>query len=138
MSGVAILRALLLAHQPLMDLVPPARVFVGEIPLGATLPAVLLTSVSGPNEIGTVSRNTAYTTVRERIQVTVHATSYEEQENILLACKLGRGVHTGVHAGFYTNSVLPEGVNPPILPDSDSDPVYERSRDFMVTFSEAN
>lgn len=136
MSGVAIMRALMLAHEPLTALVPAARIRIGEIPQGTVLPAVLITSVSGPNEIGTVARNTAYTTVRERVQVTVYAKSYEEQERILMACKLGRGVHKGEHAGFYTNSVIPEGVNPPILPGEDR--VYERSRDFMVTFSEAN
>jgi len=45
--------------------------------------------------------------------------------------------HRGTYLGFKTLSVLPAGVGPD-LNDLDDDGVYEQSRDFMVTFAEAN
>ena len=135
MSAVVIMRALLLARTQLVDLVPAARVFIGATPQGVALPAVAISDV-GSNEIPTVARNGSSSTIEGRVQVTVYARTYEEQERLLLACKLGPGVHTGIVGNYRVNSVLPRGTNPAMPPGDDK--IYERSRDFMVTFKEAN
>lgn len=135
MSAVVIIRELLLAHAPLYALVPPARVHVGSLPQNWAPPAVLVSSLGG-NPIQTTARNLSIETIRERVQVTVYAKTYPEQEALLLAAKLGKGVHSGIVRGYHCNAVVPLGTNPAI-PQGD-DGIFERSRDFMVTFSEAN
>lgn len=136
MSATVIMRALLLACSQITDLVPAARVFIGTTITAATpLPAILITDISG-NEISTVARRRPFTTIRARVQLTVYAKNYPEQEAVLLACKLGQGVHTGIVGGYHVNAVEPMGVGPALPPGDDK--IFERSRDFMVTFKEAN
>lgn len=136
MSAVAIMRALLTTHVPLLALVPATRIFAGKIPQGTTLPAVSITEISG-YEQSTIARLQATSMQRRRVQVTVCASSYPTQKAVHAACALGPGAHRGTHAGFKTLSVLPAGVGPD-LNQLDDDNIYEQSRDFMVTFAEAN
>lgn len=135
MSAVVIMRELLIARSQVATKVPAARVFIGATPQGVLLPAVAVSDVGG-NEIRTIARNGPTSTVRNRVQVTVYARTYEDQERLLLACKLGAGVHTGTVRGYKVKAVEPMGTNPAIPPGDDK--IYERSRDFMVTFTEAN
>lgn len=136
MSGVAIVRALLAAHAPVLAMVPAARVFAGTIPQGSVLPAVGVTMV-GDSEQGTTARNLRTKMIRERIQVTVLVKEdYAKFKNLLKATSLGAGIHNGVVVGFVVRSVLPWGTGPEIPPDDDR--ILEQSRDFMVTFMEAN
>jgi hypothetical protein len=74
--------------------------------------------------------------IRERVQVTALARDYPTMKRLLHAAGLGRGVHTGLIAGFQVHSVIPLGTNPEIPPGDDK--IFEQSRDFMVTFTEAN
>jgi len=136
MSGVAIMRALLTAHAPLLALVPAERIFAGKVPQGAVLPAVSITTVDG-YEQRTVARLGPTTQNRERVQITVVAASYASQKAVLAATKMGPGTHRGVYAGFKALSVQPDNVGPD-LNDLDDDGIYEQSRDFLVTFTEAN
>ena len=139
MSAVVIIRQLLVARAAVTTLVPAARIFTGAIPLGTARPAIGISDISG-NEITTVARQRPFTTIRARVQVTVYADSYPVQEQVLLACKLGAGVHTGVLTvggkDIHVNAVEQMGTGPAIPPGEDK--IYERSRDFMVTFKEAN
>lgn len=139
MSAVVIIRQLLAARAEVTSKVSPARIRIGVVPLAAELPAIGIFDVSG-NEITTVARQRPFTTIRARVQVTVYARNYAEQEDILLACKLGAGVHTGVLTvggkEIHVNAVEQMGTGPAIPPGEDK--IYERSRDFMVTFKEAN
>lgn len=136
MSGVAIVRELLAAHKPVTDIVPNARIFAGIAPQGTTLPAISVSTVYA-EEFSTVARLNAKKQNRERVQVTVYTQgNYAQMKALLKACSLGRGVHKGTIVGFEVNSVLPEGENPEIPPGDDK--IYEQSRDFMVTFIEAN
>lgn len=138
MSAVAIVRALLAAHTPLTALVPSARIYIGAAPQGTVLPAVSVTRVYG-DEISTVARRQAGKTMRTRVQVTVLAKDpggYEASENILKAAALGAGVHTGTVLSYSVKSIMPQGEGPD-LPVGD-DKIHEKSRDFMVTFSEPN
>ncbi len=136
MSAVAIMRALLVAHAPLTTLVPAGRIYAGTAPQGAVLPAISIQEISCV-EIATVAREQATTQNRSRVQVTVVAQSLASQKAVLAAAKLGGGVHRGTYAGFKTLSVLPGDVGPD-MNNLDDDGIYEQSRDFMVTFVEAN
>lgn len=136
MSAVAIMRTLLTQHAPLLALVPAERIFAGIIPQNTPLPAVAIEEIDG-FEQSTIARLQGTTMQRRRVQVTVCALSYASQKAVHTACKLGPGVHRGTYLGFKTLSVLPAGVGPD-LNDLDDDGVYEQSRDFMVTFAEAN
>ena len=136
MSAVAIVRALLAAHTPLTLLVPSARIYAGAVPQEAVLPAVSVTRIYG-DEISTIARRQAGKTMRTRVQVTVLAkdpNGYRDSENILKAAALGAGVHTGAVLSYHVKSILPQGEGPD-LPVGD-DKIHEKSRDFMVTYSE--
>jgi hypothetical protein len=138
MSGVAIVRALLAAHAPLLAIVPAERIFSGPIPQGTALPAVGVTTAASA-EIRATTRNASSRTNRERVQVTVQTRDplgYATQKRAIQAAALGRGLHTGIVLGYNVKAVEPYGVNPDILPDESK--IYEQSRDFMVTFSEPN
>ncbi|ATQ78279.1 hypothetical protein CR152_30045 [Massilia violaceinigra] len=131
MSAVAIVRALLLAHEPILALVPAARIVAGTVPAGA-LPAIGITEVGG-NEHDTVAR-AGNSLVTSRVQVTVYASSYPQQKAVLKAAKLGAGVHTGPIAGCAVRSVLRDLIGPDM--GDDAIPTFEQSRDFMVTYIE--
>ena len=136
MSGVAIVRALLAQHAPLLTLAPGIKVFAGIAPQGTALPTITVTEVSS-NEQVTTARNLTTKMTRERVQVTVlTADNYPLLKNLIKAAALGAGTHRGTVAGFRVNAVMPDGVGPEIPPASDR--ILEQSRDFMVTFTEAN
>lgn len=135
MSGVAILRQLLAQHAPVLDLVPAQRVVAGMLPQGAALPALSIHEV-GSNEEPTVARRMPVKMLRERVQVTALAKDWTQMQRLLKAADLGAGVKTGTVLGFRVNSILPAGTNPEIPPGADQ--IYEQSRDFVVTFLEAN
>lgn len=136
MSGVAIIRALLSGYAPLMAIAPNVKVFAGGIPQGTVLPALNVSSIS-TNENPTTARGLSIKMQRERVQVTVLTSNdYPLMKRILKASSLGAGVHTGQVLGYRVCSIIPAGENSEI-PVSD-DRIYEQSRDFMVTFIEAN
>lgn len=141
MSGVAIIRNLLANYAPVTALVPAARIIAGQVPQGTTLPAIGVSEV-GVNEIPTIARRTAGKTSRARIQVTVlapgpiSAASYATLKNVLKACALGPGVHTGDVLGYSVKAITQDGIGPEIPAGEDG--ILEQSRDFMVTFSEPN
>ena len=141
MSGTAIMRALLAADPIVLALVPANRIRLGGLPQGTTLPAISISTVYA-DEFRTVARLNAKKQTRERVQVTVYTSQdsgslgYTQLKTILKACSVGRGVKTGTIVGFEVKSVLPESENPEIPPGDDK--IYEQSRDFMVTFVEAN
>lgn len=133
MSGVAILRALLTANANVAAITP--RVVAGILPQGTALPALGVSEVSS-NEERTTARNLPVKMIRERVQVTALAKDYPTMKKLIKAAALGRGVHTGMVIGYRVCGILPEGVGPEIPPADDG--IYEQSRDFMVTFIEAN
>lgn len=138
MSAVAIVRALLASHAPLLALVPATRIYAGPAPQFDVLPIVSVTRVYG-DEISTIARRQAGKTMRVRVQVTVLTKDpggFAAGENILKAAALGAGVHTGQVLSYHVKSILPQGEGPD-LPVGD-DKIHEKSRDFMVTFSEPN
>ncbi|MEO7494719.1 MAG: hypothetical protein ABIT83_17535 [Massilia sp.] len=131
MSAVAIMRALLVAHAPLTDLVPIDRIEAGDVSKGS-LPAIGIKEISGIEQ-DTVAR-ASNTLVTARVQVTVYATSYPQQKAILKAAKLGGGVFTGSVAGYSVRSVLRDLIGPDLSDNAAG--TFEQSRDFKVAFIE--
>ncbi len=134
MDGVAVMRALLLAHAPLTALVGD-NVVAGTIPADTALPAV------GIKEIGrygadTVARAGATTLVTARIQITATSGDYPQMKAVLAATKLGAGTFTGMTAGVYVCSVLEDGVGPELTDDAPG--LNQQSRDYKVTYREPN
>lgn len=137
MSGVSIMRTLLTQHAPLTALVPPANMIAGTIALGTLKSAISIRSV-GSTEFWTTANNLTVKMVRERVQVTAYSNGdFPLLERILKAAALGRGVYTGTVGSYRVRSILRENVGPYIGP-GDNDKIHEQSRDFMVTFIEAN
>lgn len=130
MSSIRILRALLIAHDPLAAILPTARIIAGDVPAGTPLPAI------GMREVGHVEQDTVARggspLIKSRVQVTVYAGSLEQQEQILKAARLGVGVFTGVVEGFQVRSVLRDVVGPDM--GDHAAKIFEKSRDFMVTY----
>lgn len=137
MSGVAIMRTLLAQHAPLTALVQPVNIIAGTIALGTLKSAISVRSV-GSTEFWTTANNLTVKMVRERVQVTAYSNGdFPLLERILKAASLGRGVYTGVVGSYSVRSILKENVGPYFGP-GDNDKIHEQSRDFMVTFMEAN
>lgn len=138
MSAVAIVRTLLAGYAPLLALVPAERIYSGAAPQLTVLPVVSVTRVYG-DEISTIARRQAGKTMRVRVQVTVLTKDpggWALGEKILKAAALGQGVHTGPVLSYHVKSIQQQGEGPD-LPVGD-DKIHEKSRDFIVTFSEPN
>jgi len=128
MSGVSVIRALLVASSGLTDIVPATKIFAGVVPLKTAVPAISVGQVSGTENL-TVKMATRPMRV-ERVQVTVEAASYKQQKEVLElvreACVRGSGNVNGV----TLDSILPDGEGPDFM-DHDTK-VYFQSRDFIV------
>jgi hypothetical protein len=75
MKSVKVIRALLLAHAPVLTLVDAKNIVFGDVPQGTILPAIGIKEISRV-ELGTVSLSQAAVLVRARVQVTALAKSY--------------------------------------------------------------
>lgn len=127
MNAVVIMRELLLAHDPVVNLVGD-NVIAGDIDYN-DVPAIGISEISR-REQDTVARTSRM--VIARVQVTVHARDYGTQKELLQAARLGDGVFTGPVAGVEVRSVLRDTVGPDL-----SDPeagLFQQSRDFIVTY----
>lgn len=134
MNAVLIIRALLIAHAPVIAIVG-SRVHAGIVPAGTLFPMVHIKEISRI-ERHTVGLDSQYVLATARVQVTAIAKSYSEQKALLNAVKLGPGAHTGSIAGLTVRSITRDSVGPDLY-DSEAD-IYEQSRDFKVTFLELN
>lgn len=136
MSGAAIVRQLLAQDPVVGALVPANQIRAGIVPQGTAMPAIGVHTISESEE-GTMSRRYPQKLMRERVQVTVYGgADYAMMKKLMKATALGPGTHRGNVVGFDVRSVMPWGVGPEIPPGDDK--IYEQSRDFMVTFVEAN
>lgn len=137
MSAALIMRILLRQHAPLTALVPAAKINVGTLPQGTALPAIDIREISGVPKVITMRRMTKTEMIESRVQVTVFVKEdYAQLKKILQLAKLGQGMHKGVVGDWYVNSIIPIAIGPEIPPGDDK--IFEQSRDFMVTFAEAN
>ncbi len=136
MSGVAAVRYLLAHDASLLALVPAARIMAGALPLGITLPAISVTTVSDLTRL-TVAMTESTRFVTERVQVDVLAGDYPAVKVILDRVRdalpgsltaLGGTVN-----GMACDSILPDTTGPDIFVDNPK--IYTQSQDFMVRYS---
>lgn len=132
MSGVAVLRYLLANNAPLIAVVPAARIIAGVIPQGTTLPAIGISQISGVENL-TVAMAEGGIFRTDRVQVTVHASSYSSKKSILALVRTACAHQSGTVNGVKLDSILPDGEGPDL--DDEAAVIYEQSRDFMVRWS---
>ncbi len=129
MSSPAITRYILASAAAVTAQVPAARIFVGDIPLQAELPAIGIKFISG-DERKTVSMAEASRFRSDRVQVTVYAKTYASKMAILELVRTALSPRSGTFNGFDVDSITPAGEGPDF--DDVAAVVYERSRDFLV------
>lgn len=129
------MRAILAAKPAVTALVPVAKIYAGTIPQGAITTAISVRPISN-YENQTTARNLKSKMIRERVQVTAYAKDFPTMERVIKACAFGAGVYTRTVVGYKVRSILPDYVGPYI--EAGDDGIHEQSRDFMVTFMEAN
>lgn len=141
MSGVIVIRALLVANQAVVAAVPVERIFAGDAPIGCPKPALSVKQISGVPTL-TVSMNDAKHLHTERIQVTALVTGTEGTPPgdgypaakqlmvlVLAACKNTKGVMNGVDV----DSVLPDFQGPDLADAPIA--LLTQSRDFIVKYN---
>lgn len=131
MSGVVILGYLLADDAALVAKVPLNRILGGVLPLKTAYPAISLRQVSG-SEFQTLRRG-ENATVTERIQVSVLASTYREQKEVIESIRNAIQPTYGYVNGFFVDSVRMDIDSPDMYSE---DPVtYEQSIDFMVKYT---
>jgi hypothetical protein len=134
MSGAVITYVTLAAYEPLVALVPLLRIFVGDtLPVGTAVPALLITEISGVPR-NTVSMDEPNRLISTRVQVSVHARSYPEQDQILSLVRAAMPNLYGVVAGIKVRSILPDIVGPDLSNPEAS--IFIKSRDFKIAYLE--
>jgi hypothetical protein len=132
MSGVAVIGSLLLAYSPLTTVVPADRIKGGALPKDVILPAIAVTSISATDwnllKDGTKRR------VRERVQVTVLASDYQGQVDLIRLVRLACAGFRGDVGTATAASVLLDGKGPDFLNDDAS--IWLSTQDFSVSFNE--
>lgn len=131
-DGVAAVKQLLHAYAPLTALVPVLRIQAGVLPIGTTLPAISITSVSKNDR--NIPNPGAYRHVAERVQVTVMAATYPSQKQVLAAVKKAAADKFPTVSGIIRVTVHTESHGPDFMDDQAS--IYMGSTDFRVTYSE--
>ncbi|MXS81576.1 hypothetical protein [Nitrosomonas oligotropha] len=131
MSGVAIIRSILVNDATLTTAIPADRIMAGVVPIGAELPAISITQVSGVNSFRPVGAPGSLT--RERVQVTIEANKYPQVKSVM---KLVKGAFStyarGTYAGFKCDSVIPDNEGPD-LRDPETE-ICSQSHDFIVNW----
>ncbi|MBK7493569.1 MAG: hypothetical protein IPI17_17795 [Nitrosomonas sp.] len=130
MSGVAAIRYMLVNNAPLIASVPAARILSGVLPITTTIPAISVRQISGV-EMPMIKR-TGTQLVTERIQVSVHASSYLSQKTIIELIRSAITSTRGTVNSVVVDSITHEGDGPDLY--SDDPDIYEQSIDFMVIF----
>ena len=130
MSGVAAIRYMLVNNAPLIAAVPVARILSGVLPITTTIPAISVRQISGV-EMPMIKR-TGTQLVTERIQVSVHASSYLSQKTIIELIRSAITSTRGTVNSVVVDSITHEGDGPDLY--SDDPDIYEQSIDFMVIF----
>lgn len=131
MSSPAITRYVLANAAAVTAVVPGARIFVGNVPLNAQLPAIGIRFISGV-ERTTVSMGEASRYRTDRVQVTVHAATYAAKAEILELVRTALSPKRGAVNGFDVDSITPDGEGPDF--DDEDAKIFERSRDFLVSW----
>lgn len=131
MSGVAVIYHLLANDASLTAVVPAAKIKAGVVPVNTELPAISIRQISGTELI--VIKRGLNQQVTERIQVTVNASTYTQQKEII---GLIRDALPGTHGTVNSISVLSltyESDGPDL--EYESPHIFEQSMDYLVTYA---
>lgn len=130
MSGTAIIKTLLGANATLIAQIPAVRIFVGDVPLNTTLPAISVKRISGtrynPVAMPAVSLQT------QRIQVTL-LTKTSTQDSIWALIRPALPNTHGTVGAFDVDSIIPDIEGPDMFDQVAV--IYQQSTDYMVKFA---
>jgi hypothetical protein len=132
-SAEKIITALMRAHAPLLAVVPftGGRIGPGPLAQGVTLPAIAYNLISNQHR-NTLSGAEPFRFYRSRVQVTVLATSYAQQKDLIRLVFAACSNRRGVIAGCFNVSVLSD-IEGPDMKNDDAG-IFMQTIDFMVTF----
>lgn len=123
----------LLAHNPaLTAIVPAERIVAGVLGAGAALPALTISHIS-TNRRPTVKKG-ATDFCTSRVQVTVHAKTYPDQDVVQRLVRKALPPARGNVNGVDVDSIQDGGTGPDIT-DTDAG-IYMGTDDVIVTFNE--
>jgi hypothetical protein len=131
MSGTAITKSLLGANAALVAQVPATRIFVGDVPLNTTLPAISVKRISGTSYLP-VAMNLTTTFQTQRIQVTL-LTKTAAQDAIWALIRPALPNTRGTVSTFAVDSILPDIEGPDMFDQVAL--IYQQSTDYMVKFA---
>ncbi len=129
MSGTAVIKYLLANNAAVIAVVPASRIVIGNLPVNITIPAISVKMISGTKLLG-VRVNEAGGLRTHRTQVTVHAASGAQQQQLMALALAACPSQRGTVAGVSVDSIIPDGEGPD-LSDPDAG-IYEQSQDLMV------
>lgn len=133
MNGVLAVLTVLHGNSDLTDLVPVQRIVAGVLTQGSVLPSISVTSIS------TVDLNLptpgATRFVTERVQVTVLASTYKSQRQLLAAVKRAAADRLNVPVtGISAVSIHTDSAGPDFMNEDAS--IFLGSLDLRVKFTE--
>lgn len=143
MSGVAIVRALLIADTSLTAIVDADNVFPIDVPQRATLPAIAINSIS-MTSYRTLAMNESDRMFMERIQINAYTKTsastpagdgYPALREIMAAIFTACQNQRGTFGAFVLDSILPEFSGPDFI--SEDTGILSASHDFMVKWKNA-
>lgn len=131
MSDVNVIRYLLANSAPLTAVVGAAKIVIGEIRQGTSMPAILVNHISGVWGKQLAGQSNF---CRARVQVTVQAADYAQQKKIMRLVRAAVPRTRGTIAGVEVEEILrePDG---PDFSNSDAG-IFLQTQDFMVSFNE--
>lgn len=138
MSGVAIIRTLLVANAPLLAVIPSARIMAGDIPLATVLPAIGIMQISGVPRL-TLAMTEANRMQTDRVQVSVlfkgpagspSGTGYPGVKAALALVRAALPNQNGTVAGFSLDSILPDTIGPDLQDEASQ--LFSQSQDWIV------
>lgn len=132
MNGVATLRQLLIAHAPLIAVVPAVRIRAGVQAAGTPLPLISLTRVSEVDR--NILEPVATRHVEERVQVTIISRDYPALLEVERLVKQAAADKMPTVTGIVGVVVHSLGGGPDFMDEAAV--LYIRTHDFRVSFTE--
>ncbi len=129
MTGADIIGALLLANEPIGELIARASIKAGALPENVALPALLL-NVTSTVERQPLKRGQMVRTV-DRVSVKVRASNYRDQVAAIRMVRRACAGRTGDVGGGKRVSILTAGTGPDLRGPGNS---FEQTQDFRVSF----
>lgn len=133
MSGVAIIRALLVASGSMTAVVPQERIKASDLPIGTALPSISIIKVSGVDRHIVKTRHRPRVT--ERVQVTVMADGYPQKEIVINLVRAACADKVGAIAGYNAVSVITYDQGPDFTMGEGSG-INMQVQDFSVSYAQ--